>query len=118
MKCGLGSGQPCDGWATSPLDGRLTSRAPHCPRDAGGSLDRIVVFPHADDGPTRLTERAVDSSVTFDVPGELALPVVGVRAWRCCVLRAAMPEAAVGEDADAPGREDDVGSHPDAVGVD
>ena len=74
-----------------------------------GGHDRVIVFPHSDDRPTRLGERCVGRPISSHVRLELLRPPLLVRLREGCVLRATMPETAVDEHRDPLAREGDIG---------
>jgi len=72
------------------------------------------VFPHPNTEPTSLLQLRIGVPVTFDVPLELGLPVVGVRLGVGCMIRTPVPEAAIYENCNLDRPEDEVGgaTHP------
>ena len=94
-------------------------------QDAGDAFDGVLgefvvhgfVLPDADDAPSELLEAGGVGLVAFDVALKLGAPVLGVGARHGGVLGAAVPEASVDEDGDAPGREDDVDFDAAGAGV-
>lgn len=56
------------------------------------------MLPIAPDHPAASSQHRVGLTVAFDIVVELPRPPVGIRRRASCVLRAAMPEAAVDED--------------------
>lgn len=72
----------------------MPNGAAHHGLDPIGRSDRILVLPDYDQLPAGRGERGRVAPITFDVPFELGVPVLGVRRWRNSVYWAAMPEAA------------------------
>lgn len=78
--------------------------------DALGRSDRILVFPYPHDNPSSGTQGLVILAVALDVAVEFGAPVDAVRFGLHTVLRAAMPEAPIGEHCHASLREHSVGA--------
>jgi hypothetical protein len=70
----------------------------------------LLVFPHAENAPSRCRQRLVDRAIPGDVTRELLPPVVPVRTGLVPVDRAGVPEAAIYKHDNARSREDDVGA--------
>lgn len=69
-----------------------------------------LVLPESEHEPACVEERGVGFAVAHNVSLELRSPVAGVRLRCRRVFRAAVPEAPVDEDCDAPSGEHDVGT--------
>ncbi len=88
---------------SEPLDGRVQIRrypgAASRARTRAARRRRWLVFPDAHYGPAQLGEHAVRVAVSRAVRRDLGLPPLAVGSRACAVLRTAVPEAAVDEDA-------------------
>src|SRR4051812_28069718 len=73
----------------------------------GGVLDGFV-FPDPQDQPSVPFKLDVRATIAVDVCGELAFPERAIALRENAVVRARMPEAAVDEDRDTLGGEEDV----------
>lgn len=74
------------------------------------------VFPEPDDSPAGIVKSSVGGTVPLDVAAEFGGPIPLVRRGLSTMLGAYVPETAVHEDRDLPGREDDVRANTSAVG--
>src|SRR5215467_1688275 len=87
-----------------------------CGRRADGGLDpirrgnRILVFPHSENMPSRRDKLCVRIPIACPIFGDLVGPERRVAPGDRSVLRAAMPEASIDEDHDLCSAKDDVRS--------
>jgi hypothetical protein len=69
----------------------------------------VFVFPDVENSPAERCEAPVSTSVAPPILGDLGGPEDGVGLGRYCVLRAAMPEAAIDKHSEPYTDQDDVG---------
>lgn len=76
--------------------------------EVAGHPEPQVMSPDSPHGPPTTVALSAGPVVTRDVPGGLELPVIAIGFRKGSVLAAAMPEAAVFEEAKAEGRHDKI----------
>ena len=113
--CGRPGGRPVTGRPDSSRPGRGWPRPDQGRQNRRHRRLERLVLPDPDHVPAGRGQRGVGRPVTLDVAAQLGLPVPDVARGPGAVLGAGMPEAAVDEDRDAPGRERDIG--PDSLAV-
>ena len=65
------------------------------PSDLVGCLSGCLVFPDANDGPSRSIQSGIGIAVADHVGGKFVDPPLGIVAWRGGMNRAAVPETTV-----------------------
>ena len=83
--------------------------------EAGFAFAGQLMFPDAEDAPAEGAEGAGDEAVAGAVAGNFFAPELGILLGLGGVERAAVPEAAVDEDGEAVGPEDEVGFHAEGL---
>ena len=83
--------------------------------DPGRSHSRVLVLPDTKNCPARGLQSPVHPAIALEIRIEFWAPVAAVDLWVRGVVRASMPETAVGEHTNAACREHDVWAHREAL---